>query len=185
MSWVLLIVIALVLAAGLWLIVSYNKLVRLRNESDQAFSSIEVQVKRRADLVPNLVEAVKGYARHEQGVFEAVSKARAATLQAAGPVELAAADVMMQGAVSGLFGIAEAYPELRAVETFKQLQLELSDTEDKIAAARRYYNAVVQRYNTRLQTLPTSLVAGGLGFKPREYYRIEDEADREPVRVSL
>ncbi len=91
----------------------------------------------------------------------------------------------MQGAVNGLFGIAEAYPELRAVETFKQLQLELSDTEDKIAAARRYYNSVVQRYNTRLQTLPTSLVAGGLGFKPREYYRIEDEADREPVRVSL
>lgn len=183
--WVVLVIVGLVLLVGLWLVLSYNKLVRLRNEADQAFSSIEVQLKRRADLVPNLVESVKAYAQHESAVFEQVTKARAATYAAAGPVELAAADVMMQGAIGGLFGIAEAYPDLKAVETFKQLQAELSDTEDKIAAARRYYNAVVQRYNTRLQTLPTSLIAGAMGFTAREYYRIEDEADREPVRVQL
>jgi LemA protein len=185
MTWVIVVVIALVVLLGLWLMVSYNRLVRLRNESDQAFSSIEVQLKRRADLVPNLVEAVKGYATHERGVFEAVSKARAATLAAGAPAEFAAADMMMEGAINGLFGIAEAYPELRGVESFRALQDELSDTEDKIAAARRYYNAVVQRYNTRLQTLPTSLIAASMGFQPREYYRIEDEADREPVRVKL
>jgi LemA protein len=184
-TWVLIVAIALVVLVALWVMVSYNRLVRLRNESHQAFSSIEVQLKRRADLVPNLVESVKAYATHERGVFEAVSKARAATLAASGPAEVAAADVMMDGAIGGLFGIAEAYPELRGVETFRALQDELSDTEDKIAAARRYYNAVVQRYNTQLQTLPTSVIAGALGFEPREYYRIEDEADREPVRVRL
>ena len=179
------IVVATAVALLLYLIYSYNKLVRLRNEVDQGFSSIDVQLKRRADLIPNLVESVKAYAAHESSVFQKVTEARAATLAATALPAKAAADALMQSALTGLLGIAEAYPELRAVESFKALQAELSDTENKIAAARRYYNNTVRRYNTALQQVPTNVIAGATGFSGREFYRIEDDADREPVAVKL
>ena len=183
---ILLIVIAvIVVVILLWLVIAYNGLVRLRNEADQGESSIDIQLKRRADLIPNLVEAVKGYATHESAAFENVSNARAQALGAKSLSEKADADGAMQSAVGKLFAIAEAYPELRAVESFVQLQTELADTEDKVAAARRYYNAVVQQFNTKQQTGPTSFIAGAFGFSPREFYRLEDDADRQPVKVDL
>lgn len=178
---VLVIVVVLIVAA----IVLYNRLVRLRNESDQGFSGIDVQLKRRADLIPNLVTTVKGYATHEREVFDAVTEARAQTLQAQTLPQKAIADGVMQSAITGLLGVAEAYPDLKAVESFKALQDELVDTEDKIAAARRYYNNVVRQYNTAIQTVPSNLVAGIGHFTPREYYRLEDDGERSPVAVAL
>ncbi|MSO47179.1 MAG: LemA family protein [Thermoleophilia bacterium] len=180
---ILIAVIAIVIL--LWLVFAYNALVRLRNEAAQGESSIDIQLKRRADLIPNLVEAVKGYATHEREAFENVSNARAQALGATTLSENAAADGAMQSAVGKLFAIAEAYPELRAVESFTQLQTELADTEDKVAAARRYYNVVVQQFNTKQQTVPTSFIAGAFGFSPREFYRLEDDAERQPVKVDL
>ena len=182
---VLWIVIALVVVAALWLMVSYNRLVRLRNEADQGYSSIDIQLQRRADLIPNLVETVKAYAAHEKGVFEDVAEARSRMLGAGSVGEAAGAERQMRGALGRLFAVAEAYTELRASENFRALQEELSDTEDKIAAARRYYNNVVQRYNTSQQTFPTTLVAGALGFRPREFFELDDAADRAPVAVNL
>jgi LemA protein len=185
MNTLLIAVIALVVVILLWLVLAYNGLIRLRNECDQGESSIDIQLKRRADLIPNLVEAVRGYAKHETEAFQAVSEARAHALGARTLADRAAADGETQSALGRLFAIAEAYPELRAVEAYTRLQTELSDTEDKIAAARRYYNSVVQRFNTKQQTIPTSLVAGAFGFTPREFYRLEDDAEREPVPVEL
>jgi len=183
---ILLIVIAvIVVVILLWLVIAYNGLVRLRNEADQGESSIDIQLKRRADLIPNLVEAVKGYATHESATFENVSNARAQALGAKSLSEKADADGAMQSAVGKLFAIAEAYPELRAVESFVQLQTELAGTEDKVAAARRYYNSVVQQFNTKQQTVPTSFIAGVFGFSPREFYRLEDDSDRQPIKVDL
>ena len=149
------IVIAIVVIALLWLVFAYNKFVRLRNEAEQGFSGIDVQLKRRADLIPNLVETVKAYATHEREVFERVAEARQQALAARGVAQAASADVVMTAALTGLFGIAEAYPELRASENFQRLQAELSDTEDKIAAARRYYNTTVRRFNSLIQSVPT------------------------------
>jgi LemA protein len=179
--------IALAIAALLlvWIAMMYNRLVRLRNEAEQGASSIDVQLKRRADLVPNLVEAVKGYATHERETFERIATARAATMGATNLDERAAADGLMQSAITGLLGIAEAYPQLRAVEAFTALQAQLADTEDKIAAARRYYNSVVRRLNTAVETVPTNLVANATGVGRKPFYRLEDDADREPVAVSL
>jgi LemA protein len=182
---VLWIVLAVIVVLVAWLVISYNRLVRLRNEAAQGYSSIDIQLKRRADLIPNLVETVKAYAAHEQAVFEEVTEARARTLSAGSVGDAAAAEQQMRGALGRLFAVAEAYPQLRASENFQQLQEELSDTEDKIAAARRYYNNVVQRFNTAQQTLPTSLLAGPLGFRPREYFELDDAGDRAPVRVEL
>jgi LemA protein len=169
----------------LWTMLAYNRLVRLRNESEQGFSSIDVQLKRRADLIPNLVETVKAYATHERETFDAVTQARASTLGARTLDETAAADGQTQQALGRLLAVAEAYPQLRAVEGFTSLQGELSDTEDKIAAARRYYNTVVRRYNTAIQSVPTVLIARPFGFGERQFYRLEDDAAREPVRVQL
>ena len=180
----LLIAGAIAAALLLWIAAAYNRLIRLRNEAEQGASSIDVQLKRRADLIPNLVEAVKAYATHERETFERIAAARAATLGAGTLDEKAAADGLMQAAVTGLLGIAEAYPQLRAVESFTRLQDQLTDTEDKIAAARRYYNAVVRRLNTAIETLPTNLVANATGIRRRPFYRLEDDADREPVAVS-
>lgn len=185
MTIVLILIVVLIVLIALWFVLAFNSLVRLRNEVAQGLSSIDVQLKRRADLIPNLVEAVKGYAQHESAAFESVSAARAKALGASTLDEKAAADGEMQQAVGKLFAIAEAYPELRAVESFTQLQAELSDTEDKIAAARRYYNATVRAYNTKQQTIPTSLIAGALGHRPAEFYRLEDDAERAPVQVDL
>ena len=182
---VLIIVIVILLALLAWVAYAYNRLVRLRNESEQGFSGIDIQLKRRADLIPNLVESVKAYAAHEQGVFDEVAQARAATLSAQGVAGAAQAAGQTGAALGRLFAVAEAYPQLRASENFKQLQDELTDTEDKIAAARRYYNSVVQAFNTAQQTFPASLIAGSFGFSPREYFRLEDDHDRDPVAVSF
>jgi LemA protein len=181
----LIVIVAIVVLLLAFVVVLYNRLVRLRNESDQGFSGIDVQLKRRADLIPNLVTTVQAYATHEKAVFDDVTKARAQTLQAQTLPEKAIADGVMQSALTGLLGVAEAYPDLKAVQSFRALQDELVDTEDKIAAARRYYNTVVRRYNTATQTLPSNVVAGIGGFKTREFYRLEDDGQRSPVAVSL
>jgi LemA protein len=181
----LIVLAALVVVVLLWLMLTYNRLVRLRNEAQQGFSGIDIQLKRRADLIPNLVEAVKAYAAHESGLFDDLAKARADTLTAQGVAGAADAAGKTSAALGRLFAVAEAYPQLRASENFQRLQEELTDTEDKIAAARRYYNNVVQKFNTSQQTFPASLVAGTFGFGPREFFRIEDDGDRAPVAVSL
>ena len=185
MNLILIAIVVVVVVLVLWLILAFNALIRLRNEVQQGEASIDVQLKRRADLIPNLVEAVKGYAAHETSTFEQVTAARSHALGASTLDEKAAADGEMQAAVGKLFAIAEAYPQLRAVESFTQLQTELSDTEDKIAAARRYYNATVLAYNTKQQTIPTSLIAGAFGHSPASFYRVEDDADRQPVQVGF
>jgi LemA protein len=179
------IAIGVVVIVLLWLVFGYNRLVRLRNEAEQGFSGIDVQLKRRADLIPNLVETVKAYATHEREVFERVAEARAQALAARGVAQAASADVVMTAALTGLFGIAEAYPELRASENFQRLQAELSDTEDKIAAARRYYNTTVRRFNSLIQSVPTNIIARLGGFREREFFRIEADAERAPVAVNL
>jgi LemA protein len=170
---------------GLLLLTVYNRLIRARNRVDNAWSQVDVQLRRRYDLIPNLVETVKGYASHERATFEEVTNARTRAQQAGNVEQQAEAENVLTAAIGLLFAVAEAYPELRASENFQQLQEELSDTEDKIAAARRYYNNVVRRFNTAQQTLPTSLLAGPLGFRPREFFELEDEGDRAPARVEL
>jgi LemA protein len=179
------IAVGIVVIILLWLVFGYNKLVRLRNEAEQGFSGIDVQLKRRADLIPNLVETVKAYATHEREVFERVAEARRQALAARGVAQAANADVVMTAALTGLFGIAEAYPELRASENFQRLQAELSDTEDKIAAARRYYNTTVRRFNSLIQSVPTNIIARIGGFREREFFRIEADEERAPVAVNL
>jgi LemA protein len=182
---VVIVIVVLVIAVLGWLVFTYNKLVRLRNESAQGFSGIDIQLKRRADLIPNLVEAVKAYAAHEKGLFEELAEARANTLSAQGVAGAADAAGRTGAALGRLFAVSEAYPQLRASENFQRLQEELTDTEDKIAASRRYYNNVVQAFNTAQQTFPSSLIAGTFGFTPREFFRLEDDADRAPVAVSI
>ena len=162
----------------------FNRLVRLRNEVDTGWANIDVQLKRRNDLIPNLIETVKGYAAHERGVFEEVTKARAAMAQASTPGEAGAADSMLGQALGKLFAVAEAYPDLKASTNFLQLQSELTDTEDKIAAARRYYNATVLAYNNATQTFPSLLIAGTAGFRAREFFAA-DQSERGPVAVSF
>jgi LemA protein len=179
------IVLVTVLVVGLILVgVLYNRMVRLRNEADTGWANIDVQLKRRNDLIPNLVEAVKGYAAHERGTFEAVTQARAAVAGAQGPAAAAEADNLLTAAIGRLFAVAEAYPDLKANENFLQLQNELSATEDKIAAARRYYNATVLRFNNAIQTFPAVLLAGPFGFSKREFFATE-AADRELPAVSF
>jgi LemA protein len=181
---VALIVVLVVLAVlGLILIFAFNRLVRLRNETEAGWSNIDVQLKRRNDLIPNLVEAVKGYAEHERGLFNEITEARAAVSRAGGPAQAAEASDQLTGAMGRLFAVAENYPQLRASENFQELQGELTDTEDKIAAARRYYNSVVQTYNTAIQSFPALLYAGLLGFRRREFFAAED-AERATPQVS-
>ena len=183
MTWILIVagVVVVLLVAT---VVLYNRLVRLRNEVDTGWSNIDVQLKRRNDLIPNLVEAVKGYAAHERGVFEEVTNARAAVARASTPGEAGAADSLLGQALGRLFAVAEAYPDLKASQNFLQLQDELTDTEDKIAAARRYYNATVLAYNTAIQTFPSLLVAGAANFATREFFSA-DEDERGPVAVAF
>jgi LemA protein len=178
------ILIAIVVVLLLVLVYLFNKVVRLRNEVNTGWSNIDVQLKRRNDLIPNLVEAVKGYAAHERGVFEAVTNARAAMARASTPAEAGAADSILGQALGRLFAVAEAYPDLKASQNFLQLQSELTDTEDKISAARRYYNATVLAYNNAIQTFPTLLFAAMFGFSAREFFSA-DEGDRAPVDVSF
>ncbi len=182
--WWILIVVGVVVVMLVVAIYLFNRLVRLRNEVDTGWANIDVQLKRRNDLIPNLIETVKGYAAHERGVFEEVTKARAAMAQASTPGEAGAADSMLGQALGKLFAVAEAYPDLKASTNFLQLQSDLTDTEDKIAAARRYYNATVLAYNTATQTFPSLLLAGPAGFRAREFFAA-DQADRGPVAVSF
>ena len=178
------IVIAVVLLVIVALVVGYNRLVRLRNEVDTGWANIDVQLKRRADLIPNLVETVKGYAAHERGVFESVTEARASLMRADTPGAAAQANEMLTSALGRLFAVAEAYPDLKASQNFLGLQNQLSDTEDSIAAARRYYNATVMRYNTKIQSVPATFYAGALGFHAREFFSAE-EADRAVPQVEF
>lgn len=180
-----LIVIAVLVVA---LIAMYNSLVRLNVRVDEAWSDITVQLKRRADLIPNLVETVKGYAKHEKGVFEEVTKARTAVLGAQGVAETAKADNMFTNALKSVFAVAEAYPDLKASQNFQELQAELTDTEDKIQASRRFYNGTARDLNTKIKMFPTNILAGMLGFKVREFYEVEEaEAAKiaEPTKVSF
>lgn len=179
------VVIAVVAIVALWALLAYNRLVRLRNEADQGFANIESQLRRRADLVPNLVEVVKGYAAHESSTLSAVTAARDATLLATGQQQAAAADGLMQQATGRLMALAESYPDLKASASFGQLQQQLSDTEDRIAGVRSMFNVVVRRYNTTCEQFPSSLIARAGDFARRDLYRIEDEAQRAPVAVRL
>jgi LemA protein len=182
---VVLIVIGVIALIAIFLVVAYNGMVRARNKVDEAWSGIDVQLKRRHDLIPNLVETVKGYATHEREVFENVSAARSAAINARGPAEAGQAEGALTRALGGLFAVAEAYPQLRAAESFTELQRELANTEDQIAGSRRIYNGNVQSYNTKIQVFPNSMLAGPFGFTRREFFEIEDPADREPVKVSF
>jgi LemA protein len=170
--WILLGVLVLLLVVAVF---GYNRLVRLRNEVDTGWSNIDVQLQRRADLIPNLVEAVRAYAAHERGVFEEVTRARAALQQAGSPGSAAEANEGLTAALGRLFAVAEAYPELQASENFLSLQDDLTDTEDKISAARRYYNATVNAFNTGVQTIPWLLIARPLGFRAREFFSAQGD----------
>jgi LemA protein len=175
--WILLGVVALLV---LLVAYGYNRLVRLRNEVDTGWSNIDVQLERRADLIPNLVETVKGYAAHERGVFEEVTAARTALQRAGSPRAAAEADDLLGAALGRLFAVAEAYPELKASENFLRLQEELTDTEDKISAARRYYNATVMHFNTAVQSVPAVVYARPLGFTAREFFDAGEDARAVP-----
>jgi LemA protein len=171
-TWIVLGVIA---AFVLWIIVIYNGLVALRQRVGQSFADVDVQLRQRHDLIPNLVETVKGYAAHERGTLDAVVKARNAAIAAQGPAAQGAAENMLSGALRQLFALAEAYPDLKANANFQQLQNELSDIENKIAAARRFFNNAVQEYNTGIQQFPAALFAASLGFTQKEFFDLGDE----------
>jgi LemA protein len=176
--WILLAVLAVLLVL---VALGYNRLVRLRNEVGTGWANIDVQLQRRGDLIPNLVETVRGYAAHERGVFEEVTKARAALQHAATPAAAGEANDILSAALGRLFAVAEAYPELKASQNFLRLQDELTDTEDKISAARRYYNSTVMHYNTGIQSLPWVLVAKPLGFREREFFAAEGDTSLPEV----
>ncbi len=183
--WAVIIVVVIIVVLILFLVGIYNGMVRGRNRVDEGWSGIDVQLKRRHDLIPNLVESVKGYAAHEAGVFEAVTQARAAAMSAQGPAQVGQAEGALSGALGRLFAVAEAYPQLRATENFQQLQAELTNTEDQIAGARRIYNGNVQSYNTSIQTFPAAVFAGTFGFTKREFFEIDAPADRDVPVVSF
>jgi LemA protein len=182
---VVLIIVGLVLLIGLIYILIRNSIIGSRNRVDEAWSGIDVQLKRRHDLVPNLVESVKGYAQHEQATFENVTKARAAAMQASGPAEASQAEGLLTQALGGLRVVAEQYPQLRATENFQQLMRNLSELEDEIQASRRIYNSNVQSYNTKIQIFPNSVIASTGGFTPREFFEIEVASDREAPQVTF
>ena len=170
--WLVLGVVALVVVLA---VVGYNRLVRLRNEANTGWANVDVQLERRGDLIPNLVEAVRGYAAHERGVFEEVTKARSALHEASTPAAAGEANDILSAALGRLFAVAENYPDLKASANFLSLQDDLTDTEDKISAARRYYNSTVMHYNTGVQSLPWVLVARPLGFREKEFFSAEGD----------
>lgn len=179
-------VVVVILVVFLW--ATYNGLVTLRNRVDEAWSDITVQLKRRMDLIPNLIESVKGYAAHEKEVFTKVTEARAATLDAKGVKETAEAENQFEAALKSLFAVAEAYPQLRATENFQQLSSELVDTEDKIQASRRFYNGGVRDLNTKIELFPNNLFAGIFGFKKKEFFELDDAEQakaEKPVDVKF
>jgi LemA protein len=182
---VVIVIVGLVLLAALIYILTRNSMIGSRNRVDEAWSGIDVQLKRRHDLIPNLVESVKGYAAHEQATLQDVTDARARAMAASGPAASGPAEDVLGQALGRLLAVAEAYPQLRATENFQELQEELSNTEDQIAASRRIYNGNVQSYNTKIQIFPNSVIAGMGEFTAREFFEITDAADREPVRVDF
>ena len=182
---VVIIVIVLILLAGLTFVLIRNSMIGARNKVDEAWSGIDVQLKRRHDLVPNLVETVKGYATHEQKTFENVTAARADAMKAGSVEATQDAEAKLSGALTDLRAVAEQYPDLRATENFQQLQRDLNEIEDEIQASRRIYNSNVQSYNTKIQIFPNSIVAGMGGFTAREFFEIENAAERDPVQVKF
>jgi LemA protein len=181
---VAIVVIVIVVILAFVLVGMYNGLVRKRNRAENAWAQVDVQLKRRHDLIPNLVETVKGYAAHERGTFDEVTQARTAAQQAQGPQAQAAAENVLTQALGRLFAVAENYPQLRATENFQQLQAQLSETESNIAVARQVYNDTVLTYDNALQTVPTSIIAGIFNFQPREYFQADD-TDRSVPQVSF
>jgi len=177
------IIIAVVVIIILWLIVVFNRLVTLRNRTQEAWSDIDVQLKRRHDLIPNLVETVKGYASHERELFQKVTEARTRAMGAQTVKEKGEAENFLSSTLKSLFAVAENYPQLKASENFLELQRELTDTEDKIQAARRFYNGNARDLNIKIESFPDSLVAGIFGFKKMEFFGIEEAAEKEPVKV--
>lgn len=184
MVWLIALLVLVALVA-IVLVVLYNRFVRLRNRVDNAWAQIEVQLKRRWDLIPNLVETVKGYAAHERETFQNVTEARAAAQKAQTPADAAQAEGLLDRALGRLFAVAEAYPELQADENFRQLQDELAGTENRIAVSRQVYNDTVLTFNNAIQTVPGVFFAGPFGFSKREFFDVEDDAEREPPQVSF
>lgn len=185
MSTITWIIIGIIGIAILWLISIYNSLIRLRNQTDEAWSDIDVQLKRRYDLIPNLVETVKGYAKHERELFEKVTQARSTAMNAQGVEAKGQAENMLTGTLKSLFAVAEAYPDLKANQNFAKLQDELTDTENKVQAARRFYNGNVRDFNTKIQQFPNNMLAGSMGFKAYEFFEVENEIEKQPVKVAF
>ena len=183
--WVWVVILGVLLLLVLTVVRMYNKLVQLRNRCENAWAQVDVQLRKRYDLIPNLVEAVKGYAAHERAVFEEVTEARTRAQQAQGVQEQASAENALTAAIGRLFAVAEAYPELRATENFQQLQAQLTEVEGDIAVSRQVYNDTVLTYDTALETVPTSIIAGIFNFRPREYFEVEEAAIREAPQVSF
>ena len=183
---VLIVILVLLVIVGLWAMGAYNGLVRLRNLVQESWRQIDVELKRRHDLIPNLVETVKGYAAHEKGVFEEVARARSAAITpGSGPAEQAQQENVLTQALGKLFAVAEAYPDLKASQNFMALQVELTNTEDRIAAGRRFYNANVRQLNTKIETVPTNIIAGMFHFVRAEYFEAEEPEVREAPTVSF
>ena len=185
MSIVVIVLIALAVLLAIYAVVTFNGLVRLRNQAEEAFSDIDVQLKRRHDLIPNLVETVKGYASHERGVLENVTRARSAAVAAQGPEQQAQAENQLTGALRQLFAVAENYPDLKASQNFLELQNELTDTEDKIQASRRFYNMTVRDLNVKIEQFPSSIVARFANAQQRDFFELDDPGDREVPAVSF
>lgn len=180
------IVLGIVVVLGLWLVLLYNGLMRSKLRVDEAWSDITVQLKRRADLIPNLLSTVKGYAKHEKDIFEKVSNARTAMMNAEGVEDSAKAENMMSGALKSLFAVAEAYPDLKANQNFQAMQDELVDSEDKVQASRRFYNANVREFNTKIHVFPNTLFVSMLKFTPATFFEVEDrEAIEKPIEVKF
>lgn len=185
MNATLLIVLAAIAAVAFALIGIYNGLVTLKNKVDEGWADIDTQLKRRYDLIPNMVETVKGYAKHEKGTFEAVTKARNMAMSATNPEEKAQAENMLSGTLKSLFALAENYPELKANQNFLDLQNTLKEIEEHIQLSRRYYNATVRDFNTKVEIFPNNVIAPMFGFTKRQYFEIEREEERENVKVSF
>jgi len=181
---ILYIILGIIALIILWLILTYNTLIRRRYQVKESWSDIDVQLKRRYDLIPNLVETVKGYMTHERTVFEKVTEARTRAMGAGTKEEKLGAENVLSGTLKTLFAVSENYPELKANANFLDLQRELADTENKIQAARRFYNGNVMDYNTKTETFPTKLIAGAFGFKKEEFFGLE-ESQKEPIKVSF
>lgn len=179
------IIFLIVTVVAVWLIVSYNGFVKMRNKTEEAFSTMDVSLKKRYDLIPNYVETVKGYAKHESETLQGVVEARNMAMTASTPEERIQKENILTGSLRSLFAVAENYPDLKANANFAELQRELSDIEDEIAGARRYYNGVVNKFNTKTEVFPSNLVAAMFGFKRKPLYEVNDAAERENVKVSF